>query len=124
VTISNNEDRVIITMAILLYLSPQGLYPSESLKDLLFSLSPRTIAQQAKNNNAWTVGSCQHAEQHGIGYTDESDMKPPTSLTFAVHPPSLHPDPHSMISILHQITSPKQWSKEPPHYPINSSQKS
>jgi hypothetical protein len=95
-------------MALLLYLSPQGLYPPESLTDLLLSLSPRTNAQQAKNNNIWTVGSCQYAEQHGIGYTDESDMKPPTTSTSAVYPSSLHPDPHSMISILHQITSPKQ----------------
>jgi hypothetical protein len=62
VIISDDVDRAIMATAIFLYLSPQGLYP-ESLKDILVSLSPRTIAQQAKNNNTWTVGSCQYAEQ-------------------------------------------------------------
>jgi hypothetical protein len=122
VIISDDVDRVIMIMALLLYLSPQGLNPPESLIDLLVSLSPRTNAQQAKNNNTWTVGSCQCVAKQGAGYTDESDMKPPTSLTSAACPPSLHPDPHSMISILHQTTSPKRWSKEPPHHPTNSSQ--
>jgi len=92
--------------------------------NLPFSLPLSTNAQQAINNETWTVGKSQYANtKNGLGWTDESDMTPPTTSTYPECPLSLHPDPHAMISILDQITFLKQRNKVPPHYPINNSQK-
>jgi len=52
-----------MTIAIVLYLSPKGVYPPENLTGRLLSLLPRTIAQQASTDNTWTVGGCQSFTQ-------------------------------------------------------------
>jgi len=121
VIISINDDRAIMATAIFLYLSPQGLYPPASLRNLPFSLSLRMNAQQAKNSDTELSDHVNTLNKEDVGCTDESDMTPPTTSTYPVCPSSLHSDPRSMISILHEITFPKQRNKVPPHHPLDNS---